>query len=159
MQFIFGQNQLNFRTEPHNDNFVFSVSRKKRKTVEMIFQTRYCTFRISAKTFSTNFVSFLAQSPEKMTKSKKKNKKTAKIRENVESNCWNRSIRSLPKIWWKNSQIPEVKKNAETFRRNFFSSKSLFGLAKCSWNNTAMVYYTKIPTVLLEVQNCWEKTC
>ena len=69
------KNQINFYTEPHNDNFSISFSRKKKKTVEMIFQTQYCTFEISAKPFLTNFLSFLAQSRERLIKSKKISKK------------------------------------------------------------------------------------
>ena len=102
------KNQLNFSTEPHNDNFFISFSRKKKKTVEMIFQTRYCTFEISAEPFLTNFLSFLAQSPEKLIECKKKSKKTAKFCQNVESNFKNCSIRSLTKILGKNFQSPKM---------------------------------------------------
>ena len=85
------KNQLNFWAEPDNDKFFFSFSQKK-KTVKLIFLLPDCTFEISAKTILTKFLSFLPQSPGGMIKGTKNIQKTAKFRENVESNFKNCSI-------------------------------------------------------------------
>ena len=74
----------------------------------MIFQTRDCTFEIAAKPFLTNFLSFLAQSPERLIKSRKISKKLQNFVKNVESNFKNCSIRSSTKVLGKNFQSPKL---------------------------------------------------